>query len=112
MLGLRPTCLIGDTLETDCLIKDPPKTACLIRVLSYWSPMGFYRHFGLRWDMSVSDGACRSPLGPVDLRWGMSVSDESPIRYVGLQWGMSVSVKAFQGLRWLTDRSPIVIIFS
>ena len=34
----------------------------------------------------------------VSLRWGMSVSDGSPIRRVVLRWGMSVSDEAYRGL--------------
>ena len=58
-------------------------------------PKGFPRHDGLRWGMSVSDV---SPIRHISLRCGMSVSDGSPIRHVGL--------------RWAFDRSPIIIIFS
>ena len=50
-----------------------------------WSPMGLQMHVGLRWGMSVFDGACRSPMEQVGLRWKMSVSDEacrSPMKHV------------------------------
>ena len=53
-----------------------------------WSPM---RHVGL---LRVSVQNCRSPIG---LRSGMLVSNGSPIRHVGI--------------RWVSARSPIIIIF-
>ena len=62
---------------------------------AYWSPMG---HVGLLLGMSVSDGVCWSPRS---LRSGMSVSD-------GACW----SPISHLGLRCVSDRSPIVIIFS
>ena len=69
-------------------------------------PMG---HVGYRW---VSDGACRLQMG---LRWGMPVSDGSPmkhvdvsdestIRHVSLRWGMSVTngaCRSSMGLRYI-----------
>ena len=65
----------------------------------------------LQWGMSVFNEACWSPIRHVGLRWGMLVSDGYPMRHVGLQWGMSVSDGSPIGLRWVFDRSPIVIIF-
>ena len=80
--------------------------------------------------MSVSDRACRSLIKHVGLRLRMSVSNEFPMGHVGLQWvsdeacqglrsGMSVYNGSQIGLRKVfdrgfivSDRSPIVIIFS
>ena len=84
MPNQRPTCLIGDLhawsetstcfietylphLKLTCLIDNPLK-----------SPTGLHRHIGLWWGMSVSDGACRSPMG---LQSGMLVSDGIPIGF-------------------------------
>ena len=39
--------------------------------------------WGLRW---VSNQACRSPMGHVGLRWGMSVSDGACRSPMGLRW--------------------------
>ena len=52
-----------------------------------------YRHVGLQWGMSVSDG---SPMGHVSFRMVTNVacqgtSDGSPTRQVSLRWGMSVT---------------------
>ena len=49
----------------------------------------------------VSPEACWSPMGHVGLRSGMLVSD-----------GTCRSLNGHVGLRWVSDRSPIVIIFS
>ena len=67
-----------------------------------WSPMVLHCHFGLQWGMSVSDGACWSPMGHVGLRWDMLVSDGicwSPMGRVGLRSGMSVSEGVCRGLQ-------------
>ena len=61
-----------------CLNSDRTPQAC-------WSPMVIHRHFGFQWEMSVSDGTCRSQMGHVCLRWGTSVSDRSPMGHVGLR---------------------------
>ena len=116
----RPTCFIGDPSETNM-----PRWRPIINtyLAQGWSPM---RHVGLWWGMSVSNGSPIRHVGP----WsGMSVSDQacrSPIRHVvlrlvsnqacrspmGLWSGMSVSDGAPIGLHWVSNRSPIVIIFS
>ena len=43
---------------------------------------------------------------------GMSVSDGSPIRHVGFWLGKLVSIGFQMGLQWVSDRSPIRILFS
>ena len=118
-----PSCLIGDPSETDILDWRPieDRHACGVQsefkyiylnilifiyiLLIYigWCKESIITHVNLRW---VSDQPCRSPMGlqlslsssPMGLRSGMPVSDGSPIWYVGL--------------RWVSARSSIIIIFS
>ena len=67
-----------------------------------WSPI---RHVSLRW---VSDEACRSPMRHVGLRWVFNEACWSP---TGLQSGMLVSNGSLICIRWVSDRSSIIIIF-
>ena len=79
--------------------------------------------FTLRLDsagMLVFDGspqACWSLMGHVGLEWFSDLACRSPMEHVGLQSGMSVSNGACRspirlvGLRWISDRSPIIILF-
>ena len=60
-------------------------------------------HHCLRSGMSVSDGACHSPMKHVE------VFDGSPIRHFGLRW---VSDRSPMGLQWVSDWSPKIKIFS
>ena len=65
--------------------------------------LGLHRHVSLRWGMLVSDG---SPIRHVDLRGSMSRSLK------GLRSSILVSDGSPIGLRWVSDWSPIMIIFS
>ena len=62
------------------------------------------RHVGLRW---VSAVACWCQIRQVSLRIGISVSDESPMRHVGLRWVSDQECRFPEGLRWVSDRSPM-----
>ena len=48
------------------------------------------------------------------LRWGMLVSDGSSIRHVGILWFSDQTCRSpsTMGLRWVSDKSLIIIIFS
>ena len=107
---LRLTCLIGDPFgdrhvssEVDMPdrrhIDDRHAWSETLRrptlgkiCISHGSQM---RHVSLRW---VSAEACRSPIRRVDLRTDIWVSDET--------------FRSQMGLRWDSDRSPILIMFS
>ena len=87
---------------------------------SDWTPqvcrssMGLNRHVGLRWGMSVFDGACRSSMGHVGLRWGMSVFDgacQSPLGHAGLRWVSDQACRSPIKHVEVSDRSPIIIVF-
>ena len=69
------------------------------------------RHVGLQRGMLVFNGAFRSPMGHVGLQWGMSVSDgayQFPMKLVEVSDGSPIR---HVGLRWVSDRSLIVILF-
>ena len=135
MIHWWPTCLIGDPSETDMPHRRPNwifliKYVCLLWVSdkACGCPK---RHVRLRWEMSVSEEASRSPMG---LRSHMLIFDGSPIRHVNLQWVydeayrspmmlvsllwcLSVSDEVCRspkrhwismGLRWVSDRAPII----
>ena len=119
-----PICLIGDPSDTStCFIGDPSDTDMPQYIIPiYINKKKVYknkiifkcveisirlrRHFGLRWGMSVSDG---SPMRRVGLQWGRSVSDEL---FRGLRWVSDQACLSPIYLRWVSDRSPLIIIFS
>ena len=117
MLHRRPTS------ETDM---PRPRQTCPIRNLHACGdpsetnmPAKSNRNFNLRLGISVSDQACRYPM---DCRSRILVSDgangfqmglrrrmlRSPM---GLRSGLSFSAGSPIGLRWVSDRSPIIIHF-
>ena len=114
----RPTCPsetdmprpIGDKWESNrnlnsCIFKFAYFYLRLL-IYIYWNNVRtLIMHFGLRWSMCVSDGACRS------LRSGMLISDWSPssdIAWWCLRSGMSLSngfTTRHVCLWWVIDRS-------
>ena len=123
MLDRRPT------LGKICFSYGSPMQHVGLRSGIWVSDKGYRSPMGLWLGMSVFDDACRSPMRHVGLRWGMSVSDEtcrSLLRQVGLRWvfnqacrspmslrsPMSISDGSSMGLRWVSDRASIIIIFS
>ena len=131
----RPTCLIRDWhawLETNpdqymyfSWVSDEASRSPMSHVGLWWgmlvSDMSPMRHVGLRWGISVwwgmsfSDEAFQSPMKQVGLRWDMSVSNGSPMRHVGLRRVFNQACRSPKGsptgLRWVYDKSPIIIIF-
>ena len=84
-------------------------------------PTCLMRHFCRRWGMLVSDEACRSPMRHVGLQWGISVSGgmlvsdmacPSLMGHVDLRGVTDQASRSPMGFRWVSDRSPIIIIFS
>ena len=103
----RPTCLIGDrhaSSETDMSDWRPIRDTW-VSSEACQSPIRHVGH-GLRW---VFDEACRSPIRHAGLRLVSCQACWSPM---GLWSDMSVSDGSPIGLRWVFDRSPIILIFS
>ena len=95
-----------------------------IRHVGLWSDMLVYnesptRHVGLRWRMSVTAG---SPINHVSLQWDMSVFDgacQSLMKHVKVSDGSSIrhvgphgSLIRHVDLQWVSDRPPIIMLFS
>ena len=107
MLHRIPTCLIGDPLKTStCFIGDRHawlETHRRHRHAKSETNMSDWRPIEDRHAPSVSNG---SPMKHIEF------SDGSPIRHIGIWWSLSRSSIMHVGLRWVSDGSPIVIIFS
>ena len=128
ILSETSTCIIGDPSETDMpqyvipiyinkqkVYKNKNLNVLKLEIIirrhlgrqwAFQSPM---EHLGLQRVsdqacQSSSDGAGWSPMGHVDLRWGMSVSDEA---CRGLRSNMSISNMSSMGLRLVSGGSPM-----
>ena len=102
----RLTCLIEELSETN--MPDQKTIGDLGISVSDGAcryPMG---HVGPRW---VSVQACRSLIGHVGLQWVSVQTCRSPMGHVSLRWSMSMSPMSLWSGISVYDRSLIIIIF-
>ena len=76
------------------------------------SEQPWWSQIGLLADMLVSDQACRSPIRHVSLQWISDEACRSPMRHVGYRWVSDQTFWSLMNLRSISDRSPIILIFS